>query len=99
EHAHGEVRLAGPDVALERAERDDVEVVEPHVSEVPVTDVPGEDAVAVALGRRLREGTRTRNPALAHVEPVPGEMPLRDIGHDPSSGSVLEGMGCGCPAL
>jgi hypothetical protein len=36
----------GPDVALEHAERHQVQSVEPHVAEVSVADVPGEDALA-----------------------------------------------------
>src|ERR671925_2277606 len=47
------LRLAGPDVPLERAHHDDVEPVERHVAVVPLADVPGQDAVALALVRRL----------------------------------------------
>src|SRR5205823_6661817 len=73
--------LALPEVALERAERDDVEAVEPHVAEASLSDVPGEDPLAVAVRRRLREGAGTGNGALADVEPIAGYVPVRDVGH------------------
>src|SRR5439155_19172518 len=79
--AHRRLRLARPEVALEGAERDHVQVVEPDVAEVPLVDVPGEDALAVPLARRLRERARAGDRAVADVEPVAFEMPAGNVGH------------------
>src|SRR5438067_2281699 len=79
--AHRRLRLARPEVAHEGAERDHVQIVEPDVAVVPLADVPGEDALAVALARRLRERAGAGNGALADVESVALEMPARDVGH------------------
>src|SRR5439155_1735203 len=91
---HRRLRLARPEVALEGAERDHVQVVEPDVAELPVTDVPGEDALAVALARRLREGARARDRAFADVEPVALEVPL---GRLRSKGRTTERETMGVP--
>ena len=81
EEPHRRLGLAGPDVALERADRDHVQAVERHVAIVALADVPGEDAVALALVRGLGERAAARHPAPADVEPVAGESPLRNLGH------------------
>src|SRR5215207_1657781 len=49
EEPHRRTRLAGPDVALERADRNDVQPIQLHVAVVTLADVPGEDAVALAV--------------------------------------------------
>src|SRR5581483_4842637 len=92
-HPERDLRLARPDVALEGAERDDVQVVEPRLAVVPLADVPGEDTLAGAVGRRLRERAGAGNRALADVEPVAGRAPARDLGHHaslPVCGSLLD---------
>src|SRR5439155_25266507 len=62
-----------------------------HVTEVPFADVPGEDSLALSLRGRLSEGTGTRDRAVAHVEPVAGDTPARNVGHGPLSSRSLAG--------
>src|SRR5262249_18570542 len=78
------LRLARPDVALERAQRHHVQSVQAHVAVAPLADVPGDDALAVALARSLGERAGTRNRAIANVEPVSGDVPLWNVRHDAS---------------
>src|SRR5512143_871736 len=72
---------AGPEIAFKVTERDDVESVERNLAVGALAHVPGENAVAVAERRRLGELARTGNVALADVEPVAVELPLRDVRH------------------
>ena len=62
-------------------DRREVEPVEGDVAEVALVDVPDEHSVAVALRGRLGEGARAGDRALADVEPVPAQMPTRNVGH------------------
>ena len=77
---------ARPDVALELADRQDVEVVERHVAEAALADVVGEDADAMVVRRRLGELARAGDVAAADVEPIALGVPLRDVGHRASFG-------------
>jgi hypothetical protein len=51
--------------------------------------MPGEDAVALPLVRRLGERTGAGNPAPADVEPVASQTPTRNLGH-----RFLRAIGC-----
>src|SRR5262249_7042654 len=85
---HRRARLTRPDVALERTERDDVQVVERDVAVAPFAHVPRHDALTIALARSLRECARTGSRAVAHVEPVAFEMPVGNFGHGSSLLSI-----------
>src|SRR5439155_23944407 len=84
EHRHRCFRLPFPEVPFEDAERHHAKSVEAHGAVVPFTDVPREDAPAVATGGRLGEGARTWNAALARVEPVALNAPFRNVCHSVS---------------
>src|SRR5438552_7057200 len=91
EDPHRHLPLVGPDVAGERPKRDDVQVVERCVAEGTHFDVPGEDALAIAFARGLRERAGTRDRALADVEPIADEAPLRGLSHERSFSTTAGG--------
>src|SRR5262249_35290468 len=70
-----------PEIALEGSQRNDVQIVQSCVAEVPLTDVPREDSLAVTLARRLRKRARTGDGALAHIEPIALYAPCRYVNH------------------
>src|SRR5690606_25380223 len=70
-----------PGVAGEGAEHQDVQTIEPHVTEAAFPDVPDQHTLTVAVGRGLGERAGARYGALAHVEPVAGQAPT-GIGGD-----------------
>src|SRR5205807_4545815 len=72
---------AGPDIALEVAERHDVEPIERDAAVTALSYVPDQDAVAFAERRWLGEFARTGDVALADVEPVTLGLPLRNVCH------------------
>src|SRR5262249_45365670 len=82
-HAHDRSDLAAPQIALELAERDHVQAIELDVSELAGAHVPGEHALAVIAGRRLRELAGAGDVATANVEPIAGEPPLGNSVHAP----------------
>jgi hypothetical protein len=87
-----------PRVAAGRADRDDAQSIKRHIAVVALAHVPGEDAVALSVVRRLGEGTAARNPAPANVEPIAGEPPARNLGHRSSlalCGAILSTAGRG----
>src|SRR5205085_4273066 len=71
-----------PDVALEVAQRDDIEAVERDGPVGAFPDVPDQDAVAIAVRRSTREFARAWNIALADIEPVALELPRGNVSHD-----------------
>src|SRR5215207_7794294 len=81
EEPHRGLRLTGPDIALERADRDDVQVIESHVAVAPLANMPGQDAVALPLVGCLSEGAAAWHPASANVEPIASESPVWSLGH------------------
>src|SRR5579884_1507240 len=93
EDAHGDLGLAGPDVALEGAHGDHVQAVQDHVAVAALTDVPGQHPLAPVVGGRLGELAGAGDVAPADVEPVAGQPPLRNLRHVPIS-SMPRCRGC-----
>src|SRR5262249_14396157 len=83
--AHRDLALAEPEIAFELPERDEVQPVELDVAELSRPHMPGEHALAMIAGRRLRKFAGAGNVTAADVEPVAGEPPLRNRVHGFSS--------------
>ena len=79
--AERQLRLPSPEVALKLRDSEDIEAVKPDVPVLPLTDVIGQDAVAMIVGWWLCELARTRDIAASHVEPITLHPPLRNVRH------------------
>jgi hypothetical protein len=79
--AHAHLGLAGPDVALEGADGQEVEAIELDIAVMAGADMPGEHADAGIIRRRLRELAGAGNVAAADIEPVADKTPRGDAGH------------------
>src|SRR5206468_10455860 len=85
EEAHVRLRVLVPDVPLEPGDGGEVQPVQADIPEAAFVDVPDEDAVAVALGGWLGERAGAGHRPLADVDPIPDQMPARNLGHPVTS--------------
>jgi len=79
--AERQLRLPRPEVALKLRDGEDIEAVKPEVPVLPLTDVVGQNAIAMIVAWWLCELARTRDVAASNVEPIPLHPPLRNLRH------------------
>jgi hypothetical protein len=81
EEAHCDRGLASPDVALKSSESDQVQIVEPDLAKITLSDMPCQHALAGVVRRGLGKLTGAGDIAAADIEPVASETPFRDRCH------------------
>ncbi len=74
-------RRARPDIAGESAKRHYIQARQYNAAVVSLSDVPSKNTFTVTVRRRLGKVAGTRNAALAGIEPIPLDTPLRNIRH------------------
>ena len=80
-HAADPSRLSCPEVALPAADPHKAQVVEFDVAVMALADVPKQHRLAKTVVGRLGEGARAGNRAAAVVEPLAGDVPIRNVAH------------------
>src|SRR5215472_13710838 len=80
---------AGPDVTSKTTQPQYVKTCEWNSAVAAFADMPGENTIAVTIGRWLGKVAGTRNSAFTSVEPIPLDTPLRNIGHGALQPSLM----------
>jgi hypothetical protein len=84
-------RLSRPEIALPAADPHKAEIVELDVAIMALADAPEQHRFTKTVIRRLRKSARAGYCAAAVVEPVPDDMPARNVAHPgPSIGCDAE---------
>jgi hypothetical protein len=74
--------LSRPQITFPSSYSDEAQIVETNIPVMTTSDVPEQDRLANAIVWGLGEGARAGDGAAAIIEPVTGDLPSWDLGHE-----------------